>query len=467
MKKTFVLAFFLVFFFLFSGTSFAKEANFASEEIIVKYDLGASISQIGKINEKFGATIKERLNLPSTFVLKVPPGMEKETARIFSLMPNVKFAEPNYEMTALLDPNDPNFSDQWGLKTIQAPLAWDITSGSSGVKIAIVDTGIDKDHPDLSPKVDSWINYSSSRSSDDLYGHGTHVAGIAAAITNNGLGVAGTGFNTHLLSVKVLDDSGSGYTSSIANGITWAANNGARVINLSLGGGSTSKTLEDAINYAWNNNVVVVCAAGNDGKSLALYPAYYQNCIAVAVTDENDQKTSWSNYGSWVDVAAPGLDIYSTLTNHKSKMTSTRNYGYASGTSMATPFVAGLAGLIFGENPSLTNVQVRSIIENTSDKISGTGTYWVFGRINAYSAVLGFSSTLTATPTPLVTFVPTATPSPTIILVLTSTPVPTITPTPTPTNTPKPTSTSAPTPTVNPNPTPTPWYCKNWPQFCK
>jgi len=405
MRKFFLFIFFFLF-FLSGGEVFAQEELFAPEEIVVKFSPAASVAQIGKINEKFQVQIKEQLAFPGMFTLKVPKGFEKKLAKTYHSLPVVEYAEPNYVAKALLEPNDPYFSNQWGLPKIQAPEAWDLATGSSQVKIAILDTGIDKDHQDLAGKIFARVNLTNARSDDDLNGHGTHVAGIASAITNNGLGVAGTGFNTSLISVKVLNDNGSGYYSWIVNGIKWAADNGAKVINLSLGGSSSSKALEDAVNYAWEKGVVLACAAGNDGISTPLYPAYYQNCIATAATDQSDQKTSWSNYGNWVDVAAPGLNIFSTLPNHKVKITKTKNYGYLSGTSMATPFVSGLAGLLFGQNSNLTNFEVRKMIEENADKISGTGNYWTAGRINAYNSVMAFYPQISPQPTTEPTLTP-------------------------------------------------------------
>ena len=472
MKKP-LLLFFGLFWFVANFTPVsAQEEIYSPEEIIVKFSAGASVAQIGKINQKFQTQIKEQLAISGVYTLKVPKGVEEKLAKIYNSLPFVEYAEPNYVAKALLIPNDPYFSSQWGLTKIQAPEGWDLTTGSSQVKIAIIDTGIDKDHPDLTGKIVNRANLTTTRSDDDLNGHGTHVAGIAAAITNNRVGVAGTGFDASLMSVKVLNDSGSGYYSWIANGIKWAADNGAKVINLSLGGSSSSKTLEEAVNYAWNKGVILACAAGNDGVSSPLYPAYYQNCLATAATDKSDIKTSWSNYGSWVDVAAPGLEIFSTLPNHNARLTKTKNYGSLSGTSMATPFVAGLAGLLAGKNSNLNNVQIRNMIEENADKISGTGTYWAAGRINAYKSVMAFypqiSSEPTVSPTPTSTpeSTPTLTPIP---------PTPTSTNTPTPTNTPAPTNTPSPKPTVTPTPTlnltitptPTPWWCVIWPQFCQ
>lgn len=447
----------------FSSYNFAVAASdkFAEGEIIVKFSPSASFNQIGKMGEKYGYKVKERLLLPETFVLKVPAGVEEALSKILARLPIVDFAEPNFEAEALLIPNDTYFNNQWGIAKIQMPQAWDIATGSSNIKVAVLDTGIDNDHPDLSSKVDVWKNFSSSRSSDDLYGHGTHVAGIAAAITNNSLGVAGVGFNTHLMSVKVLNDSGSGYYSWVINGITWAADNGAKVINLSLGGSSGSSSLENAINYAWNKGVLLSCAAGNNGSSNYMYPAVYQNCLAVAATDSSDQKASWSNYGSWVDVSAPGVDIFSTLPNHRAKVSKTRNYGSLSGTSMATPFTAGLGALLFGLDSSLNNTQVRERIEQTAMQISGTGTYWQWGRIDAFSAVSTALGLTAPTATPTLESMPT----PSSEVTPTSTVTPVILPTATPTSTIIPTA----TPTVNlsPTPTPLPWWCEKWPSLCQ
>jgi len=396
-------------------------SSYAPGEIIVQFRPLVPQGVIKSLTQGAGAQIKERLFLPRTFVLKVPPGHEENLIRTLSQNLLVSYAEPNFKAYALEVPNDPYFSKQWGMSKVQGPEAWGISHGSSAVKIAILDTGIDKDHEDLAAKTVARVNFTDSSSDDDLYGHGTHVAGIASAITGNSTGVAGLGYEASLMSVKVLDDSGSGYYSWVANGINWAADNGAKVINLSLGGSSGSTTLKNAVDYAWSKGVVLACAAGNNGNSSRVYPAYYTPCIATAATDSNDQKASWSSYGSWVDVAAPGVDIYSTFPNHPYAINKNLNYDYASGTSMATPHVAGLAGLLFGYNLGLSNSQVRSAIETYADDIAGTGTYWSQGRINAYRSL----SSLTVTPTPTPTVVSTPTPTPTPTLVSTPTPTPT------------------------------------------
>lgn len=388
-------------------------SSFAPGEIIVQFRPLVPQAVIDQINQSAGVQIKEKLLLPRTFVLRVSQGQEERVVQTLSGNPLVSYAELNFQAQALEVPNDPYFSNQWGMVKVQAPEAWNLNHGSSAVRIAIADTGIDNDHEDLSSRVVARVNFTDAPTDDDLYGHGTHVAGIASAITNNATGVAGLGYDASLMSVKVLNDSGSGYYSWVANGINWAADNGAQVINLSLGGSSGSTTLKNAVDYAWSKGVVLACAAGNSGNPSATYPAYYTNCLATAATDSNDQKASWSSYGSWVDVAAPGDSIFSTVPNHSSALWGTTlNYGYGSGTSMATPHVAGLAGLLFGYNLSLSNTQVRSAIETYADDISGTGTYWSQGRINAYRSLLSLTAAPTPTPTPGVNPSPTPTPTP-------------------------------------------------------
>ncbi len=399
------LIIFLAFLFLLSAPVNAAPPNFSQSEIIVKFKDTVSDEQAEKISQGFGAQVSKKNLLPQIFTVKVPDKQIDKMVQVFNRNPFVEYAEPDYQVDALeltSVPNDQYFSNQWGMVKAQFPQAWDINKGSSHSLIAILDTGIDRDHEDLKNKVDQWVNFTSS-SDDDLYGHGTHVAGIAASETNNGIGVAGSGYNSHLLSVKVLDDNGSGYYSWVIQGIRWAADNNAKVINLSLGASSRSKALEAAINYASEKGLVLSCAAGNSGNKSPTYPAYYKNCIAVAATDENDRKTSFSSFGSWVDVAAPGLNIFSTFPNHPYKINKSLGYGYASGTSMATPHVAGLAGLLFGIDPQLTAQEVRGLIEDNVDKISGTGTYWVKGRINAFRSVVDIPSIALPSPSLLPT----------------------------------------------------------------
>jgi thermitase len=333
--------------------------------------------------------------------------------------PDVEFAEFDSVVQVVQDgynpPNDVYFSsayasshngsiDQWGPAAVSAPAAWQyVSGGSSGIVIAIVDTGVDDTHPDLAPKIVGEYSYVGSIK--DGFGHGTHVAGIAAAATDNQIGIAGMCPNCKILSVKVLDDQGSGYISDVASGIVYAASHGARVISLSLGGNARTETLHSALDYALANNALPICAMGNSGSSLNTpEPAYWHDCLSVIATDQNGAKASFSNYGIKADVAAPGVAILSTMPTYPVTLTTTRgysmNYDALSGTSMATPMVSGIAGLVLSQNPNLTPRQVAGIIEASS----GDGVSWVpnlaFGVVNALKAVSSATNSDSAPPSP-------------------------------------------------------------------
>jgi len=383
---------------------------FAPGRILVKFRPGASVAEKAAVHRVRRGRAVGVIGGIDVEVVSVPTGAERAKVVAYARSPLVAYAEPDYTAHALGDPNDQYFAKQWGMDNdgqmykedqsgtvdadIDFPEAWGHTTGAAEVKIAILDTGIDQNHPDLDDKLVGNKNCTDSSTVDDLYGHGTHVAGIAAAETNNGEGVAGVGHNSFLLNVKVLNDEAVGYYSWIADGIIWAADKGASVINMSLGGYRRSRTLEEAVNYAWGKDVVVVAAAGNDGTTRKLYPAAYTNCIAVAATDAEDQRVDepgwWaSNYGNWVDVAAPGLYIFSTFPNHVYTIGKSLSYDYGSGTSMSTPFVSGLAALLWSTELGTSNTAVRDRIQMTADPVPGTGYYWIHGRINACNAVGG------------------------------------------------------------------------------
>jgi len=283
--------------------------------------------------------------------------------------------------SAVMASNDDYSGRQWGIKKTMAPQAWEVTSGANNVVIAVLDTGIDKHQEDLVGKVIAEVNFTDSPTTDDVYGHGTHLAGIIAAAANNGMGIAGLAYNCSLMNVKVADDQGRFDSSVAAKGVIWAVDHGAKVINMSLVATEPSPSLEEAINYAWSQGAVLIAAAGNLVGDKIVYPAYYSNCVAVAATDSNDRVASWSSHGDWVDVAAPGVDIYSTLPGNK--------YGNKSGTSMAAAHVSGLAGLLFAlrsdkNSNGFVNDEVRAAIENGCD---GLNTGALKGRINAFHAV--------------------------------------------------------------------------------
>ena len=259
----------------------------------------------------------------------------------------------------------------WGVDKIEAPEAWQITIGDPSIIVAVLDTGINKDNPDLAARVVADVNFSNSPTSDDLYGHGTHMAGTIAAIAPG----------CQLMNVKVADDTGKCQPSVVAKGILWAVRHGAGVINMSLAM-TASPDLEEAVDYAWNQGAIVVAAAGNKGTSEPSYPAYYSGCIAVAGTDENDSLALLSSYGDWVDVAAPGFNIYSELPGNE--------YGYKTGTSAAAAHVSGMAALAFSvavddNGNGDVNDEVRRAIESSCTPIAGNVV--AYGLVNALKAV--------------------------------------------------------------------------------
>ncbi|MBS3903135.1 MAG: S8 family peptidase [Anaplasmataceae bacterium] len=276
----------------------------------------------------------------------------------------------------------------WGITKVGAPSVWANYQGDP-IKVAVIDTGIDLDHPDLQANIKKQYNAIYSwRNADDDNGHGSHVAGIIAALNNN-QGVVGVAPRVDLFAVKVLNSRGSGYLSDIVEGIDWAIQNQAQVINLSLGSSSDSPSLRDAVVRAYNAGVVVIAAAGNNGGAV-LYPAAYPQVIAVSATDSNNQLASWSNRGSEVDLAAPGVSIYSTYSRGA--------YKTLNGTSMASPHVAGVAALIL-DSPVGTNDQngngrwdpseVLNRMTNTAVDLGATGfdTLFGFGLVQVHATL--------------------------------------------------------------------------------
>lgn len=346
-------------------------------QIIVKFKEDVCEETQLKIHHKHKCTILDH-NKELDFQVLHSKRDISTLIKIYNKLEEVEYAEPNHMLKAFYIPNDPFFAYQYGPQKVQAPDAWDVTTSNGNIKIAIIDTGIQLNHPELAIKL--WPGYNfveGNLNPNDGNGHGTHVAGIAGALTENSLGIAGIAPSASIIPVRALDNSGNGTLSNIANAITYSTNAGAKVINLSLGSSQGSITLENAINHAWNQGVVIVAAAGNEASNTLTYPAAYQNVIAVASTDINDQKSDFSNYGTWVEVSAPGSAILSTYTGSY--------YAYLSGTSMACPHVAGLAALLAAQGKN--NVQIKNTILSTCDPVPGTGLYWTYGRINANRAV--------------------------------------------------------------------------------
>jgi thermitase len=356
--------------------------TFAPGQILVQFRPGAAASDVALVHSHNRGQVLQVLDRIGVQVVRVPNGDELRAVAGYWANPNVAFAEVDGIVRALsFTPNDPKLPDQWGLARVEATPAWGVTRGISTTRIAILDTGIDAKHRDIRPKVVAARNFTTSSTVSDRNGHGTHVAGIAAAVTNNARGVAGLGSKSVLMNGKVLGDDGSGNWSWVANGIIWAADNGAQVINLSLGGTRHSATIENAVNYAWGRGAVLVAAAGNSNTSGLTYPAAYANVIAVGATARNDARASFSNFGTWVDVAAPGVNILSTFP----RLWWIDRYRWMSGTSMSAPFVAGLAGLVWTTGWGTGNTAVRDRIQATVDPIVTDQP--IGGRINAARAV--------------------------------------------------------------------------------
>lgn len=397
--------------FLPSGSTRAEMVNsgeYKPGELLVKFDPAAPAKTFSQFRQQAGAEYLRTIAGSDVEVWQVPAGSELAASQMVSTWPGVILAEPDYAVHALdTVPNDPLYYHQWAHPLMHSPAAWSYTTGSSSVTIAVLDSGIDETHPDLASKiVAGWDYVDDDNTPHDLNGHGTHVAGIAAAASNNAVGVAGMSWGTRLMPVRVLDATGSGYTSDLISGISHATQNGARIINFSLGGDTYSGLLQEAINVAHSAGLLFVAAMGNQGTGTVLYPAGMTNVLAVAATDRYDTRALYSNWGDHCDLAAPGGDmgyyhdpdgIYSTMPTYPVYMTTSysfsTNYDYLEGTSMAAPYVAGLAALIWSRDPGLSADQVQRIMESTAVDlgVAGEDPEYGWGRIDAGSA-LGLNS---------------------------------------------------------------------------
>ncbi len=399
---------FLLTFFTSPHVAQAKNQKFVPDRILIKFKKEPNVNVLKKMLTLNGAQSAGSASQLKINILKVHPQKLESTLTKLRKDSNVEFAEKDWiaEPTLIAgQPNDPYYTAgyEWHLSKINAVNAWSLSTGSQSTPIAIVDTGIDLTHPDLSSKIIQGYNVyaNSSDPSDDL-GHGTAVAGTAAALSNNALGVAAVSWQSPLMPIKISDSTGYATYSDMAKGITYAADRGVRVINVSFGGRTSSSTLQNAVSYAWQKNALVIASAGNDSSSTVSYPAACQYAVAVSATLSDDTFASFSNYGNAISVSAPGKGIYTT----------TRGGGYGSwyGTSFSSPVVAGVAALILSLNPFLTNVQVVDILQKTADDLGTVGydVYFGHGRINAYRALQQASITLpppadTAAPTVAIT----------------------------------------------------------------
>lgn len=348
------------------------------------------------------------------------PYSVQEVQKLYQKLPQIEYAEPNYLRTIQVTPNDPNFTRQWGLNNtgqnyrnsthglagadVKATLAWGYQNTATGFIIAVVDTGADLAQPDLLDNLthntdeipnngvdddhnsyiddyDGWDFVSGDKTPQDDHGHGTAVSGVIAARGNNGVGVCGLIWQARILPVKVLNSEGSGTSWDIMNGINYAAELGAKVINLSLGGPFGSSFEQEVMDNAWSHGALIVAAMGNNGDNTVFYPAAYNHVFAVGATTSSDQRWSGSCYGNHIAVSAPGQDIHTTGLGG--------GYVYYTGTSLATPFVSALAALVLAANPTFSPDQIGQRIKETAQDLGSIGwdQYFGYGRIDARQAV--------------------------------------------------------------------------------
>jgi thermitase len=364
------------------------------DELLVGFHDDVSEADAEDAYRGHGAAKLEKLHALRVHRVRVPPAALEAIERKLARDPRVEFVERNHVLSPDLIPDDPFYSSQWHLPKISAPLAWNLTTGASSVVIAILDTGVDGTHPDLAAKMVAGYNfYSHNTDTRDVHGHGTKVAGAAAASGDNEIGVAGVSWKSRIMPIRVSDAGGFAYYSTIASGLTWAKDHGARVMNVSFGGVAASSAISSAAQYVRSRGGVVVAAAGNCG-CFDSTPAN-SNLISVSATTSGDALASWSSRGNYVDVAAPGSGIWTT----------SKGGGYASvsGTSFASPITAGGVALIMAAKPGLSAAEVEALVKANADDKGTTGwdSSFGFGRVNAYRAVaaaLGSSATPPAPP---------------------------------------------------------------------
>lgn len=388
-----------------------SSGEFEPGQLLVKFQAGVSAASAESTLRRFEAEHTETLYGSEVQLWRVPVGDEVQIGEQLSLDPSIEYAEPNYRVYALdTVPNDPSFDKQWAHTVMRSPAAWDLTTGATTITIAILDTGIDGGHPDLKSRIVGGYDAVDGDSDPrDLNGHGTHVAGIVAAVTNNGVGVAGMDWKARILPIRVLEEDGDGYVDDVVEGVNWAVDIGAKVLNLSLGTYEDNETLRNAIASANSRGVLVVAAMGNDDTSAPIYPAAYVQVLAVAATGPNDAKAPYSNSGNHCDVAAPGgamsylhdpAGIYSTMPTYHVWMTTQegyyRSYDYVQGTSEAAPYVAGLASLIWAQDPALSAAQVQNTIKATAQDLGAVGwdPVYGYGRVDALAALQVHSAPL-------------------------------------------------------------------------
>lgn len=379
-----------------SAQSQLTENSTTSMSILIRFDENATEAERGAIIGQAGGTLVNWLPQIHVAEVNFPINANQSGSALQQQFQRVKnqaavhYFEEDTVVTGTYTPNDPDlYNPQRGYswRIIHATSAWDFTTGSSNVVVAVLDTGINLTHPEFAGRVVAgydMVNKDDDPSDD--HGHGTHTAGIIAADIDNELGIAGVCPHCSLMPIKVLNQNNSGTWSGVAQGILYAADHGARIISMSLGAAVSSRTLEEAVQYAQAKGVLLIAASGNMGVERNFYPAALDGVIAVSATDETDVRWVYSNWGAFVDVAAPGSAIYSTFNNLTNAY---GGYTYMSGTSMATPHVAGLAGLLLSQNPARSAADLTRLITTTADDLGDPGVdlYYGYGRINLEKAL--------------------------------------------------------------------------------
>ena len=351
--------------------------------IAVTVNRRASPRQVAAAFAGAGVELEQAVPQIHAYLVRVAPERQAAAVRALRVSSVVVRAGPDVVAHALdTTPNDSEWPLQAGLRVVGLPRAWDTSRGSAGLIVAVVDTGVDANQPDLRGALLSGVNLVDAPAPPrDDHGHGTAVAGVVAARANNGQGMAGVCWFCLIMPVKVLDSSGSGDDLRIAAGIVWAVDHGARVINLSLGGPGSTPELEAALAYAQRKGVIAVAAAGNSGTTVPFYPAADVNALSVAATTTADHPYTWSNFGPWVDVAAPGCNVAPARGG---------GYGLFCGTSSATPIVAGLAALVLSAHPGATPAEIQGAIERSGAPLPGVVQ---FGRVDAPRALATLGAT--------------------------------------------------------------------------
>lgn len=361
--------------------------RFAKGRVLIQAKAGLTEKELDKLLKPHGGKRLRRVEGIDLHVIELPPNaLEAAVAKALRGHPHVKFAE----LDEIVDPdmalNDPKVGTSWHLSKIKAPAAWDISSAFN-VTIAVLDTGVDTTHPDLSSKlVPGWNVIDNNSVVADLHGHGTATAGVAAAAGNNALGGAGVAWGAKIMPVKIADGTGASSFSLIAQGITWAADHGAKVASISYRNLGNSSAVLSAAQYMRGKGGVVVVSAGNDGSLQTTTPSPY--LTTVGATDANDARASFSNTGNFLDVVAPGVSVPTTLRGG--------NFGIGTGTSFSTPVVAGTYALMMSANSALAPVTLDGVLTSTSLDLGGVGfdTSFGWGRVDAYAAVSKARSTV-------------------------------------------------------------------------